>query len=122
MRDWRGLSLALSLVALLMQVVVPAGYMVAQGANGPDVVICTGHGALVASADQHHSGKAPASRADAPCVFAGHGVLAPPADAAPAGVFPLSYISVPATGLWDLAPGRGLAAPPPPSQGPPRLI
>ncbi len=122
MKDWRGLSLALSLVALLMQVLVPAGYMVAQGANGPDVVICTGHGALLASVDQHHPGKVPGSRADAPCAFAGHGVLAPPADNAAAAVIQVSHTPVPAIGLWDLAPGRGLAAPPPPSRGPPTAI
>lgn len=120
--DWRGRGLALGLIALALQVLVPAGYMVADGPQGPALVVCTGHGPLLAASDLGHPGKAPASRPDMPCAFAGHGALAPPATAATPRLAQVSYAPAPAAGLWDLAPGRGLAAPPPPAQGPPHAI
>jgi hypothetical protein len=56
------------------------------------------------------------------CGFAGHGIglalsMAPPAATAVAWSVP-DLIAVNA----DLAPGRGLAAPPPPSQAPPSTL
>ncbi|QUD88868.1 hypothetical protein [Phenylobacterium montanum] len=118
--DRRGL--ALSLVALLLQVLVPAGYMVADGQQGPAIVVCTGHGPLLAAGDLGHPGKAPASRPDAPCAFAGHGALAPPTVTATLAPSPVSYAPALNAIFADLAPGRGLAAPPPPALGPPAAI
>jgi hypothetical protein len=55
-------------------------------------------------------------------VFAGHGLAISPilsgSLAAPSGV----RFTDPVPAMADLAPGRGLAAPPPPSQGPPTLL
>lgn len=125
MRGWRGHGLALSLLALLVQALVPAGYMVADGPQdggpqGEGVVICTGHGPLTARPDLGHPGKAPSSRPDAPCAFAGHGATPTPPLAA---ALPTAgwFAYAPAVQPWAdrPAPGRGLAAPPPPSHAPP---
>ena len=122
MGTWRGRGLALSLIALLLQMMIPAGYMVSDGPSGPALVICTGHGPLLSSADPGHPGNAPPVRPDMPCAFAGHGVLATPALSPVVAAASISGAPTLAQPQWDLTPGRGLAAPPPPSQGPPRSI
>ena len=111
--------LILALAALWMQALVPQGFMVASASTGPALVICTGHGPLQGS---DHSGKAPKPSSDAPCIFAAHGAVSTPPLAA------LLPAHAPATAIVDSqsfvrqTPGRGLAAPPPPSRGPPELI
>jgi hypothetical protein len=110
--------LVLAFAALLLQVLVPAGYMVGSGPS-PGLVICTGHGPL---GSQDHRGDAPAKSHDGACVFAGHGVaLASPAPVRlPAQVIVERALAV--TVAFEQTPGRGLAAPPPPPRGPPDLI
>ena len=112
---------ALAALALLIQVLVPQGFMVNADHGAPGLVICTGHGPLTLG--QHdHSGKAPKSASN-PCAFAAHGGAAPPPS--PTRLERLKFDPAPAVlaRAFDLVPGRGLAAPPPPSQGPPtRLI
>jgi hypothetical protein len=114
------LGRCLALLALLLQGLTPPGFMVARNAGGATIAICTGHGAAYSLADLGgHPAKQSPSRPDVPCAFAGHGVVAAPPLAALIAV----PIAAPATPVaiprLDLAPGRGLAAPPPPSQGPP---
>jgi hypothetical protein len=122
MRRWTGLGALLAVLALLINVAVPHGTMVASASTGPALVICTGHGPMVLPG---HDGK-PANKGktvshDGACAFAGHGLAsAPPplpriarADFAP--LQPGRYAAA------DLAPGRVLAAPPPPSHAPPVL-
>jgi hypothetical protein len=100
--------------------------MASADAKAPGLVICSGHGLVTLAANgqlKPLKGKgAPVSRMDAPCVFAGHGLAMAPAlsavVAAPAVILPVG----PAERAADLSPGRGLAAPPPPSQGPPSSI
>jgi len=123
MNGGRRWFIALAALALLMQLLIPQGFMVQAEAAGPGLVICTGHGAFVV-ADKQHPAKPPKPAGDAPCAFAAHGATAPPpppaAAAAPA-LEPRPDVAV--LSLRDLTPGRGLAAPPPPSHGPPaRLI
>ena len=106
----------LALAALWIQAMVPAGYMVAPDHSG--LVICTGHGPLTS----HNQPGAPTSSHDGVCVFAGHGLaIAPPlATPLPTGAL---VVQTPAIMLAVAqSPGRGLAAPPPPSRGPPELI
>jgi hypothetical protein len=108
-----------ALVALALLVVVPPGFMVA--GDGPArITICTGHGAVESSLDLSGKG-APAKRgkADSPCAFAGHAAPLAQAPAAPAvtaaWTFARASNALPAS---QIAPGRGLAAPPP-ATGPP---
>jgi len=126
-RQWdeaaRRWAVGLALLALFLQGAAPAGFMLAREDGRATIAICTGHGAAFSLADlAGHPAKQPRSRPDAPCAFAGHGVAAAPPLAAliasPVGRSAPVLVLEPS----DLAPGRGLAAPPPPSQGPPQLI
>ncbi len=122
-RRW-GLGVLLALLALMAGVASPPGFMVAARGRTATLVICTGHGpeTIVAGpgAPDHRSGKA--GHDGGPCPFAGHGVaVAPPLTGVASG---LTLATAPATVATppDLAPGRGLAAPPPPSHAPPVLV
>lgn len=116
-----GASVALALLALVIQALVPAGYMVAAGSNAPVVVICTGHGPLRLA--DHGDRHAPLQKKTAGvCAFAGHG--APPL---PEAARPLSAIrwseAAPAVAVRpSVFIGRGLAAPPPARAPPARLV
>ena len=115
-------------LALLVQIVVPRGFMLSLsgGVNGPGfgaptLVICTGHGPLLVDAHgkpAHAPGK---SGSDAPCGFAGHGAGAEPPVALALAASPAQMAHAVVLKTFDLAPGLGLAAPPPPSQGPPEV-
>ena len=110
-------------LALLIQTLIPPGYMLAAGRTGSAaVVICTGHGPLRLA--DHRNRQAPPAKGKAAglCAFAGHG-------AAP----PLPTARLPSEIRWTRAPdaglaarpvvfvGRGLAAPPP-ARGPPSAL
>jgi hypothetical protein len=113
--------LLLALLALAINVLVPQGFMVGAGQAGPAIEICTGAGPLVVTpTSDQHGHKTGGTHGEA-CAFAGHGVAsAPPILAVIARPeIPASAPNAPR--LADLAPGRGLAAPPPPSRGPPLL-
>lgn len=111
--------IVLALAALWMQVLIPQGFMVGATAGAPALVICTGHGALQAA---DHPGKAPKPASDAPCAFAGHGVAAAPPILTPLALAGFQPTALAVQSFVCQSPGRGLAAPPPPSQGPPQLI
>jgi hypothetical protein len=119
--SWRWLY-AFAFVALLVQALVPQGYMVSSVAGTPGITICTGHGPLILDRKGGQPSKPTKQSHEAPCAFAGHGV----------GVAPSPAVTVEGAGLAffdadqvesvrDLLPGRGLAAPPPPSHAPPTL-
>lgn len=113
---------ALAALALLVQVLVPRGFMVGRDAGVPGLVVCTGHGPLFGPADHGQPGKAPKSTVDAPCGFAAHGAAAgPPALTLIVGA-PFAAEAKIGVRIFDLAPGRGLAAPPPPSHAPPAQL
>ena len=118
---WRGVALTLTLLALVLKVLVPPGFMLAGTGQQSLIAICTGHGPLTLAVDDHGGSKAPAQqKTDAPCLGAGN--ISPPSPPALATLpAPLAFAASPAPfgRAFDLAPGRGLAAPPPPSQGPP---
>lgn len=119
--SWRSVSMALVALVLLIRFMVPSGYMVDARAPSHGLVICTGHGPF--RLPGHGGSKAPAHKsADAVCAFAGAATPAEPPVLA--DIVPLSAIAIdpPISALpRDLAPGRGFAAPPPPSRAPPSL-
>src|SRR4051812_974904 len=121
----RPVLMAAALLALVLQLMFPAGFMVADRgqAHGLPIVICPAQGSFTvewnaaASPDAHKS-KAPA-KSMAGCPFAGHAaasdVPAPLAIAAP-----VAFVAFTAPSrAYAVFPGRGLAAPPPPPIGPP---
>jgi len=108
---------AMALAAVMVRAFIPTGYMIAPS-QGLHLVICTGHGPAVSRIDGEAPSKAP-QKPDQPCVFAGcHSacsvdILLPVAQ--PAAWFAVVTV----LHSLDLSPGRGLAAPPPPSHAPP---
>jgi len=120
---WRVGGALLLALALACRLAAPEGWMLAAGPGGPKLVICTGHG--VATAPGHpdgHGNSGDERRGDHPCVFAGaHAPPAPLLSAAIPGRAAIAYDAPLPAPLADQRPGRGLAAPPPPSQGPPHL-
>ena len=124
---------AIALLAILVRALVPAGYMLAE-ADTPDgrylvVQMCDGHdaaqvidldsGKLVDASEL--PGETEGKTTNSPCVFAG----AAPMGSPPAVVQPVVFQRIFAADFvaaLAVAPGRGIAAPPPPSTGPPSLI
>jgi hypothetical protein len=112
--------IALAVLAIAVKVLIPQGYMApAQPGVGFPLVICTDHGLIKLDDKPTPPGK---SRTDSPCAFSGNLVSTAP----PLAVIAQSEVWSPTPQRVeirrDLAPGRGLAAPPPPAIGPPRLI
>jgi len=106
-----------ALLALWIQALIPAGYMISPDQSA-GLVICTGHGPL---ASHEHPGGAPTSNHDGACVFAGHGLAVSPPIPGHAPIH-IIFVHTPAAVLAIAqSPGRGLAAPPPPSHAPPAV-
>ena len=126
----RAAFLVLAFLALALKAAIPAGFMAAAPTNDLPfaIVLCTGQGMVSLEPGQglgdHEKHPAPSGKAhDSPCAFAGHGApaLAPLAfgmEAAPYAVHAAPALAA----AVDLAPGRGLSAPPPPARAPPALI
>jgi hypothetical protein len=112
----------MALVALALKVLVPPGFMAAAPGSGFGLMICTGHGPAMVGG--HDPAKPAGPSHEAPCAFAGHAATAAVAAPLPAGLveFVAYAAAVPTALPRDLAPGRGLAAPPLPARGPPILL
>jgi hypothetical protein len=113
----------LAMLAFLLQLAVPQGFMLAQTGGQPVIVICTGHGPLLAPIDDRGlPAKAPKPKPGAICAFAGHGGTPTPAPILALAAIRFEPAVAIAQPSLSTAPGRGLAAPPPPSQAPPIRI
>jgi hypothetical protein len=108
--------------ALLLRVLLPQGMMLSHDASGVVMTLCSGVSDAQSQivVDLRH-GKKPAGDHQQPCDFAVASAAAVhsvgPAVAPPFAI-PLLIVSAPLAGV---AIGRGLAAPPPPSTGPPAV-
>lgn len=122
---------AFALMALLVRAVMPAGYMLAeaQTASGRYLTLelCDAHdgkpklvdldtGEIIDAPEDGNTG-AP----QPPCVCGAVVSMAPPVSGAEPIVFTRAGL-VDFAEVRDLIPGRGIAAPPPPSTGPPTSI
>ena len=121
--EQRGLRLVLLLLALSVKLVTPSGFMPGSTPQAP-FVICTGAGPVAvgrldgrAAADPAHHGAATI------CAFADHAAWpAPHPPRIPAAAGAVAYQAPARPPAFDLVPGRGLVAPPPPSHAPPILL
>jgi hypothetical protein len=107
--------------ALLLRLLVPAGYMVGSAAGAPALVPCPAVVPVPAMAHHgHHHG--PVSHAEAPCPFAALAAPAlPPADPLALAPPQADFARLPAwRPVERLAPGA--ASPPPPARGPPATV
>ena len=116
-----GAAVMLVAFALMMRLLVPAGWMPAT--DGRAVTLCTGMGAVemwIADDGTLHE-KAPVQpgKTTESCVFAALGAAIVTPDLAPV-IAPPAIAAAPIAGTaLTIAIGRGLAAPPPPPTGPP---
>ena len=126
----RDAFLALALLAVVLKVMIPAGFMPsAETRNGLPfaLVLCTGDGAKIVqpgdALDARHGDKGDKAGHDAPCPFAAQGAAAPPPSVVAAiDIDLVAYAAPILPPARALAPGRGLAAPPPPPTGPPVVL
>jgi hypothetical protein len=108
---------AMALMAVFVRAIVPAGFMVAPE-RGLNLVICTGFGPAANRSEGEAPSKAP-HKGEQPCAFAGFHTATSTYSVALVAA-PTGWIAdAPGALSLDLAPGRGLAAPPPPSHAPP---
>lgn len=128
-RRW-GLAHALAAFALLAMAVralVPAGYMLsAESGRFVTVTLCSGLSTTQAVIDRetgavqgeggHQDNSADGEHA--PCVFAQAAPMAAP-EIAPSILIAATLVEAPRAAQTLIAPGRGLAAPPPFQTGPP---
>lgn len=119
----RSLFAIAMLLVLALRILVPVGYMPTATAQGIVVQLCSGIEGqkIVIDLGKKIPGEKQ-SAADSPCVFSaglGQALLTPTGLQL---LLPAIYLHVPAIGaaIADLTVHR-LAAPPPPSQGPPAL-
>jgi hypothetical protein len=119
-------ALLLVLTALVLRILIPAGFMPAIG-SGSAITLCTGMGAVSAWVDAqgkvHKDKPVRDGAADHPCAFA---VMAAAVDLPAIGALPVlagAMVSIlMAPRLAGIVTGRGLAAPPPPPTGPPASL
>ena len=129
----RMLALALLACALLLRLLVPAGWMPVSDANGVHLTLCSGTGpmtmpSMAAMAPgktmagmAHHMPTDEQGAPEHPCAFA-HLGLAIAETRLPALMLPVAPATLVPAGLAMLVSvGRGLAAPPPPQTGPPAI-
>lgn len=122
-RGWRSrAAIALIGLAIMMRVLVPAGFMPQVG-QGFAITLCTGFGAMPAWVDAdgkvHKGQTAPENPSSEHCVFAG---FVAALDLPAPGIAALPLLSIAMALPRYSAPaaiGHGLAAPPPPATGPP---
>lgn len=129
------LYLLVGLLAIAIKVAIPVGYMVATqalAAGLTPIVLCTSDGNVTAFMDEggqivahgeealanDHQGL-PSDHEGTKCAFAGQGVPLAAPQAANIAVLFEDVVSVTAVQQSFVAPGLGLAAPPPPKTGPP---
>jgi len=117
------IAIVLITLALALRVLIPSGFMPATG-QGFAIQLCIGANAVSAWLDSEgriHKGEpAPDRMADHPCAFAGlSAVLDLARDFGPLALPASISSALPLASIGAVAVGRGLAAPPPPSTGPP---
>lgn len=119
-------ALGLVALALLLRILVPAGWMPAASGSGYAITLCTGMGSVSAWVDAEgkvHKEKPADASTGHPCVFSGFSAAIdlPVLDGG-AIAHPLHVGTLLLPLATAVAIGRGLAAPPPPSTGPPASL
>jgi hypothetical protein len=112
--------LALALIALSIRVATPPGYMISSGAGGQIEVMLCGGAHMLVSLSGHRGPHQDLPGTDGHCLFAASATAAPAA-IAPRFLAPAFGCVLASIGTERTRIGERLAAPPPPSTGPPTL-
>lgn len=119
----RDALMLLALLALSLRLLFPPGYMPGSSLSQL-IVVCSGQmpAGMAMDGGDHRPGKAPLEGADHPCPFAVNAAtpIAPDVPLANFSAPPSAFVPL-AASAPTVAPGRGMAAPPPPSHAPPPL-
>ncbi len=121
------LMLALVALTLVLRVIVPGGFMPTTDADGMvRIAMCSGTGPQTAWLDKsgqvHKEAPGKNQHDPQPCGFGALAQGADVPDAARVAELAPSGAEEPVPARFTVTIGRGLAAPPPPSTGPPILI
>ena len=111
---------AVVLLAFVIRALVPQGFMIGTTASVP-LVICSGHGPESDTSSKQTPGGA-TSKADHVCPFAGFQAVEAPVRLAVSDAAVTWRETDQLRFAVIVYPGRGLAAPPPPSHAPPSLL
>jgi hypothetical protein len=116
--------LAFALLALAIRVVAPPGTMFGERADGRGVtiVLCTGHGPVTIDDPYAPKNDKTDNKSQSPCAFSAGAAPPVPESASLPAYTLVAFAAAPIRAALDLVPGRGLAAPPPPSIGPPARV
>ncbi|MFZ5701329.1 hypothetical protein [Sphingomonas sp. SRS2] len=125
----RGTFVLLILCVFATRMLVPPGFMPTQGVSGFVVTLCTGFGPVrttmllpMEKQEAGHEDHKPASH-ETPCAYATNGTPFDQSVGFALAKAPLRYaLSLGSPFISIGAPGRGMAAPPPPSQAPPSAM
>lgn len=117
------MAITLMTLALLLRMLIPVGFMPATG-QGFAITLCNGMAAMPDEIDKHgHVDKGqntPDERGQHPCAFVGFSSVLDYSTFADASILhPMANVARVPLPSFAVAIGRGLAAPPPPSTGPP---
>lgn len=123
----RALALWIIACALLLRIIVPAGWMPSADIDGRmRITLCTSTGLVEAYVDRdgtiHEKSSKSEPKTDQPCSFAGMGVAIAMPTILYAAMPPLLAAAPILPRLRSVSIGRGLAAPPPPAIGPPAIL
>lgn len=124
----RDIFVALAALVLALKLLFPPGFMPGTSLAQP-IVLCSAFGPMPAMAmpgmthgGDHKPGTMPHGASDHACPFAGLGATPLTPDMGLPDFGGISLTAAPhAIRLGISAPGRGMAAPPPPSQAPPAV-
>jgi hypothetical protein len=123
-RQRQRLAVALIVLSLAARLLVPVGWM--PGTGQSMFMLCTGQGAVAAWIDDkgelHKSTPPEQRKSGIKCVFAGLGSGLNPDIGPSLGLTPVTSATILQLSGTSSTIGQGLAAPPPPSTGPPFLI
>ena len=114
------MAFALAFVSLALRILVPQGFMPSP-TNPLSIVICTGHGPMMMGMAEHGKPTKPSKdKTDHVCPFAAGAGSTLALDLHSAKLAPHTIeLEILVGAVLDQIPGRGLAAPPPPSHAPP---
>ncbi|GIL37873.1 DUF2946 family protein [Roseiterribacter gracilis] len=114
----------LAILAILLRAAIPGGFMLSSAKAGgmPDLVVCTSQGLMTIAHDADPASADSDSKQDTSCAFTATSAVTIAPTLVQIAAPTYAVMATVQRAVADQRPGRGLAAPPPPTTGPPSLI